>query len=483
MRIALPFQWWLAQAAPLPLTDAPPAAAPQRPAAPAVEPSPGPLPAPPKPSRLWTLLPLAVGGLLAYAGYQQFQQTDGQRPAATAAVRTVKVVKGDLTPRLRISGTIAAKSFAAIVAPQMRGGGGPDGFSGRSLVLMKMAEPGSYVKKGDLVAEFDRQDQEERMYRLRAEVVEAEANLEKRRAELAIELETARQEFRMAEGEFGKAGLDLRTAEVRSTIEADLLRLAAQESEAAFRQKQQEVALLEKSHQAELRGLELVVRQEELDQKRGEINAERMAMRTPIPGTVVMMTTFRGAGQFSQVALGDELRSGTYFMQIVDPSSMVLEASFNQSDTQRLRVGQDTEVRLDAYPGRVWPGRLVSVGASTAASGAGMRGPSSGTGDYVRNVPVLVAIDGTDREIIPDLSGSADVVLSEQTDVLLVPREAVVHENGETIVYVAGGKQPRRQQVELGPGSDTQVVVLSGVSEGDTLLVAPPAEPQLAASR
>jgi HlyD family secretion protein len=425
--------------------------------------------------------------LLAYLGYQQFQQKAAQRPVAAAAIRTVKVVKGNFAPTLRISGTIAAKSFAAIVAPQMRGGGGQNGggggFGGRSLVLMKVAEPGSYVKKGDLVAEFDRQDQEERLYRLRADVVEAEADLDKRRAELAILLETARQELRMAEGEFGKAGLDLRTAEVRSTIEADLLRLAAQESEAAFRQKQQEVALMEKSHQAELRGLELVVRQKELEQKRGEINAERMAMRTPIPGTVVMMTTFRGPGQFSQVALGDELRSGTYFMQIVDPSTMVLEASFNQSDTQRLHVGQETEVRLDAYPGKVWPGRLVSVGASTAASGAGMRGPSSGTGDYVRNVPVMVAIDGNDREIIPDLSGSADVVLREEKDVLLVPREAVVHENGETIVYVAEGKQPRRQQVELGPGSDTQVVVLSGVSEGDTLVIAPPAEPQLAASR
>jgi HlyD family secretion protein len=425
-----------------------------------------------------------VGALLAYVGYQQYQQTAEQRPAATAAVRTVKVVKGDFAPTLRISGTIAAKSFAAIVAPQMRGGGqGPGSFGGRSLVLMKVAEPGSYVKKGDLVAEFDRQDQEERMYRLRGDVVEAEADLEKRRAELAILLETARQELRMAEGEFGKAGLDLRTAEVRSTIEADLLRLAAQETEAVFRQKQQEVALMEKSHQAELRGLELVVRQKELDHKRGEFNADRMAMRTPIPGTVVMMTTFRGPGQFSQVALGDELRSGTYFMQIVDPATMVLEASFNQSDTQRLRVGQETEVRLDAYPGKVWPGRLVSVGASTAASGAGMRGPASGTGDYVRNVPVMVAIDGNDREIIPDLSGSADVVLGEEKDVLLVPREAVVHESGETIVYVVGDKQPRRQQVELGPGSDTQVVILSGVSEGDTLVIAPPAEPQFAASR
>jgi multidrug resistance efflux pump len=289
--------------------------------------------------------------------------------------------------------------------------------------------------------------------------------------------------LRTAGGASGKADLDLRTAEVRSQIEADLLRLAAEESKAAYLQKQQEVALLEKSHQAELRALELMVHQNELEQKRGEINADRMVMRTPISGTVVMMTTFRGGGQFAQVALGDELRSGTYFMQIVDPAAMVLEASFNQSDTQRLRVGQEAEVRLDAYPGKVWTGRLVSVGASTAASGAGMRGPNSGTGDYVRNVPVAVAIDGADREIIPDLSGSADVVLGTEQGALLAPREAVMHENGETVVYIAEGKQPRRQRVELGAASDTQIVLLDGVSEGDTLLVSRPAQNQVAAAR
>jgi multidrug resistance efflux pump len=348
---------------------------------------------------------------------------------------------------------------------------------------MKMAEPGSFVQKGDMVAEFDRQDQEERMFRLRSDVVEAEANLEMRRAELAIELETVRQELRVAEGASGKADLDLRTAEVRSQIEADLLKLAAQQSAAESRQKKEEVALLEKSHQAELRALELMVRQNELDYKRGEINAERMAIHTPIPGTVVMMTIFRGGGQFSQVALGDELRSGTYFMQIVDPSAMVLEASFNQSDTQRLRVGQAADVHLDAYPGKIWPGRLVSVGASTAASGAGMRGPNSGTGDYVRNVPVIVAIDASDREIIPDLSGSADVVLGTEKDALLAPREAVMHENGEAVVYIAEGQRPRRQRVEIGPYSDTQVVVLNGVSEGDTLVIAAPAKKDVAAAR
>jgi hypothetical protein len=243
------------------------------------------------------LLSLVLGGLIAYVVGQQFQQTAIQRPSASAAARTAKVVKTNFTRNIRLSGTVSAKSFAAIVAPQMRGGGGGGtgggGFGGRSLVLMKMAEPGSFVQKGDVVAEFDRQDQEERMFRLRSDVVEAEANLEKRRAELAIELETARQEMRVAEGEAGKASLDLRTAEVRSQIEADLLKLLAQETEATFRQKKEEVALLDKSHQAELRGLQLMVRQDELDYRRGEINAERMAIHTPIPGTVVMMTSSR----------------------------------------------------------------------------------------------------------------------------------------------------------------------------------------------
>jgi hypothetical protein len=58
-----------------------------------------------------------------------------------------------------------------------------------------------------------------------------------------------------------------------------------------------------------------------------------------------------------------------------------------------------------------------------------------------------------------------------------------MHENGETVVYIVEGKQPRRQRVELGAASDTQIVLLDGVSEGDTLLVSKPAQNQVAAAR
>jgi hypothetical protein len=112
-----------------------------------------------------------------------------------------------------------------------------------------------------------------------------------------------------------------------------------------------------------------------------------------------------------------------------------------------------------------------------------MRGAATGTGVYVRNVPVLVAIEGNDREIIADLSGSADIALETETDVLLAPREAVMFEGGEAVVRVADAARGRRQLVELGESNDTHFVVRSGLNEGDTLLVSPPAQTQVAVAQ
>src|SRR5690606_10926344 len=130
-------------------------------------------------------------------------------------------------------------------------------------------------------------------------------------------------------------------------------------------------------------------------------------------------------GSFAQTAVGDQVNAGSIFMQVVDPSDMVLQTQVNQADIHLLRVGQTADIRLDAYPDRVWKGRVESV-AAMAGGGADMPGRGrGGSGSYVRNVAVAVNILDSDPVIIPDLSASADVVLETQEDVLLAPREAV----------------------------------------------------------
>ncbi len=442
--------------------------------------SPGPQRPEQRISRRWLLLPFLIGAAAGYALYQQ-QVQQPARAVGVSSASTVKAVRGDLRKMLRVGGTISAKSSAAVVAPRLRTrGGSGSGRGGRgSMVLLSMAPPGELVEKGAVVAEFDRQSQLRSIDDQHALVVQAQANIDKLRAELSIAFETAQQQLRMAKAEWEKAKLDLRTAEVRSQIEAEILALAVEETEAAYKQLQEEGKLLKSSQEADLRALEITKQQQEIKEARARIDSEKMVMRAAISGMVVRQTVFRGGGQFSQVRDGDEVRSGTFFLQIVDPSGMVLNGDFNQVDSQSVRVGQRAEIRLDAYPDKVWPGRVTEVGA-IAGGGGGMKGlRGGGLTNFVRNVPVAFAIETQAKQIIPDLSGSADILLAAHENVVLVPNDAIQSEDEDRrFVYVraAGAGAFVKQPVETGQSNSTHTAILSGLEEGAEITLRPPVQ-------
>ena len=434
---------------------------------------PGPRGSNPKISRRWLLIPFLLGAL---GGYMLYRQQERQTPARAAGpVPTIEVSRGEMTRKLRVGGTISARRSSAVVAPRMRGRPG----GGRSrLTLLTMAEPGSMVEKGAVVAEFDRESQQRTIDDRHAEVVQAQAQIDKNAAELAIAAETTRQQLRSARAEWDKAMLDLRTGEVRSRIEAAILKLNVEETEASYRQLQKEVKLLETAHAAQHRALEIERDQKKIDEERARVNTEKMVLRAGISGMVVMQTIFRGGGQFSQVQEGDEVNSGAFFMQIVDTSSMILNGQLNQVDSQAVRAGQRAEIRLDAYPDKVWSGRVTAVGAIAGAAGGGMRGPRSMTrAQYVRGVPVTFTIETGAAETIPDLSGSADVLLEQHGDVITVPREAVHrNEGGEEIVFVRkpGGSEFETRSIEIGAQDNVTTVVTAGLDVGEEIALRRP---------
>jgi multidrug efflux pump subunit AcrA (membrane-fusion protein) len=392
--------------------------------------------------------------------------------AVTGGLRTVAATRGELKRTLRVGGTVIARKYAPIRAPQIRRGSRVGGGSGAGLTLVSMAPAGTMVKAGDIVAEFDRQSQEQTIDDQRANVVQAEATIDRQRANLMIEMEALKQQLVAARGDFQKAELDLRTAAVKSEIEAQLLRAQMEESKATAEELEAEIAKLERAHAARLRQAELDRDMQKIDLQRAETNSERLAIRTPISGIVVLETSFRG-GSFAQTTVGDQVNAGSLFMQVVDPSDMVLQTQVNQTDIHLLRVGQTAEIHLDAYPGRVWKGRVESV-AAMAGGGAEMPGRGrGGSGNYVRNVAVAVNILDSDPVIIPDLSASADILLEAQQDVLLAPREALNQIGEDWYVWLMGGQdqKPERRTVEVSSWSDTQVAVSAGLKEGDKLAV------------
>jgi biotin carboxyl carrier protein len=346
-------------------------------------------------------------------------------------------------------------------------GGGGGGGSDFSLVLVEVAKPGVHVRKGEVVAEFDRQYQLNRLDDYKATVGQLEADVKKLKADLATAEEAHRQLVNSSKASWDKALLDLKTAEVRSAIEAEDLQLAARETEAQYKQVAAEAKMVEASQRAQIRTSEIERDQAKIELDRATMNVNRMVVRAPMDGIVVMQSIWRG-GDFGQVQQGDQIWPGMTFMQIVDPSSMVIMANVNQVDAESVRLGSKAIARLDAYPGSQFAARVVGVGAMTK--------PGVWRPNYMREIAIRLKLEEIDPRVIPDLSASADVLLASEKQATLAPLDAVFFEGtAKPFVYLRTSSGWQRREIELGLRNHVAAVVRAGVSPGDVVAVERPA--------
>jgi multidrug efflux pump subunit AcrA (membrane-fusion protein) len=352
------------------------------------------------------------------------------------------------------------------------GGGGGTGGGGRgefSLVLQEVAKPGSMVKKGDVVAEFDRQYMLLRLDDYQSTIETAKAQLAQQKANIELARKTHELNVAKAKAAFEKAQLDMKTLPVLSEIDAERAKLALEEAEAQYKQQLAEGKFIDKAEAAELRYAELEFRSLELEYRRAQQNADRMISKAAIDGMVVMQNINRG-GEFAQIQAGDQIYPGQFFMQIVDPTSMVVNATINQVDAERLRVGAKAKVRFDAYPGLELPAHVVNIAAVPRSGGF--------RASFVREIPVTLKIDAVDKRIIPDLSCSVDVLMESEENASIVPMGAIQQdEEGKTFVYVRQGTGWTRREVEITIENNLEASV-KGLKEGEVVALEPPPVPE-----
>jgi len=332
-------------------------------------------------------------------------------------------------------------------------------------------KPGSLAKKGDIVAEFDRQYMLNRLDDYLVSVSQTEASLIKLKAEMDVARNTHDQAIAAAKADFEKAKLDLKTTPVLGAIDAERVKLALEEADAQYKQVLAEVKYFDIGQKAQYRSAELDLRQAKIEYKRAEANADRMVMKAAIGGLTVMQNTIRGS-EMAQIQEGDQLFPGQPFMQIVDTRSMVINATVSQVDVERMRIGLKARVRFDAYPDLELPAHVYAISAITKPGGA--------RANFVKEVPVRLKLDSIDPRVIPDLSVSVDVILESEEQATVTPLASIFSsENGKppfVMVKTATGWEKR--DVELGVSNHIAVVVKSGLKPGEVVaLEVPIAEP------
>lgn len=400
---------------------------------------------------------MIVLAVLALAGIAGWRWTESKRAAEQAAAqpsfKTAPVVVAPFEIRMRVSGQTSARNYANVTVPRMTG---PE--ANRPLMLTKLASAGVMVRPGSRVAEIDAQAMLDHIDDVHSTVLQAESDVTKRRAEQGIEWENLQQSLRVAKSTLDKAKLEASSGEVRTPIEQELLKLAVDEAQAAYDELKSDLVHKQASQKSELAVLNYTLERHVRHRDRHKRDALRFNIDTPIAGLLVMQSVFMGS-EPRQIQEGDQVYSGQSILKVVAQNSMQVEGNISQADSQQFRVGQVASIGLDAFPGVKLKGKIYSLGAIAAS---GYRSTN-----YIRNVPVRVEILGSDPRLIPDLSASADVLLDQQPSATLVPRAAVVTENGKSFVYVRKGTQFERRAIDLGPRNYTQQVVKSGVAQGE----------------
>jgi HlyD family secretion protein len=336
-------------------------------------------------------------------------------PGTPVVVRVADSGGGERAAALRVAGSISAIKSVSLLAPRVLGsrsgvnrggdGGGGGGGGDFNLVLLSLAKAGTKVAAGDVVAQFDSQNQVQRLDDYRDAVIQLESQLKSATAALAATVETYAQSVRSAKADWDKAIIDARMTPVQSEVDAEKAKLAVEEAAATYRQLDSETADVQESQRAQLRILALNLEQARIEQRRAEANVEKMTVRSPIGGFVVMASIVRN-GEYGQVREGDQVFAGQPFVSVVDTSAMTLNGTMNQVDAARLRLGMRSTVRLDAYPDLELPGVVSGIGAMSVTS--------TFRASYVGETPVRVRIEGRDVRLLPDLTGSAEIVVERR---------------------------------------------------------------------
>ncbi len=156
------------------------------------------------------------------------------------------------------------------------------------------------------------------------------------------------------------------------------------------------------------------------------------------------------------VTTGEVAAPGQPIFDLVDISKVKAVAGLPERDFSHMKEGQETEVRVDAWPGERFAGTVERIGL--------VAGPA-------RTFPLEVTVDNGDRRLRPGMVGEVQLTKETFDSAIVIPQDAVIDEFDSQRVYVAENGVAKERKVTLGPRDGRLVVVTSGLEAGEALVV------------
>ena len=175
---------------------------------------------------------------------------------------------------------------------------------------------------------------------------------------------------------------------------------------------------------------------------------------------------FDGVVGIRQANLGQYLNTGDAVVTIQSFDPIYVNFTLPQQDLSKLGVGQQVDVRLDAYGNTVFPGKINAI--------------NSMVDQATRNIQIQATLQNSDLKLRPGMFAKVSVILPERQAVIALPASSVHYAPyGDSVFIVSDGKDEttgkpnksvKEQFVKLGAAKGDLVSVASGVKPGDEVV-------------
>lgn len=391
--------------------------------------------------------------------------------AAADDVPTGVIKRGDLDMKVYATGELRASHSEMLTAPPIGGG---------ALQLTHLLHTGTAVKKGDLVMEFDPSEQHYKVEQNRSELMQAEQEITKARADAAVVAAQDKVALLKARFDVRRAELDVQKNELVSTIDAKKNELALDQAKRVLAELDQDVKSRSASGKATIQLAEEKRNKAKLQMEQAQSNIAKMRVTAPMDGLVSLEKNEGAAGgfffsgmQLPEYREGDQVEPGRTVGQIIDPKDMDLIAKVGELERNSIKVGQTVEVRLDAWPDRAFQGTVKTVG------GANTR--RFWDDDASSKFEVSIKLSATDPQLRPGLTAHLVINGDPRKDVLYAPRQAVFLKESKRVIYVRSGNSFQPQEVKIQAESESRAAI-EGLSAGTEIALIDPTAPRKAAS-
>jgi HlyD family secretion protein len=394
-------------------------------------------------------------GAGVYAAYRFTGSTEVDVPVA-------RVRRGDFVISVRTRGEIKSTRSVILTAPQVP-----------NPQIVKLAESGKPVKKGDVVVEFDPVQQEENYIERSTSVRTVDSEIVQTKASQRIDDELDKMNLMSSQYNVERAKLEASKAEILSEIEGAKNRIDVTVAEGTLNQVKTTITSRKQSHDADLDRLSEKKDKTVRDVDLAKSYLSKMVIRAPNDGIVNLLPNFRSGGSFGQspppFKEGDRAWTGAAIAEIPDLSEMYIDLKLEEVDRGKLKLSQHVRMRVDAIPEKEFTGDLDWISPIAALIFKGM-------GTSEKTFPARATLKKLDSRLRPGMSASAEIIIERDPNAMLIPVRASFTHQGKPAVWVQRGQSFQLRPITVGKRNEEDLVVLSGLKEGELVTLENPAE-------